>query len=123
MRRWFTVALFNLVVASSIGVVLRLIYIVEIPHVNFKPLLHAHSHVAMLGWMFIGLAVFLLGDETDHGPSRLSRWLLVVVQLAVMGMLLSFPVQGYGPVSIASSSVHLLASYFIGWRIWKATLG
>lgn len=121
MRRWFTVALFNLVLAASIGVVLRLIYIVEIPHVNFKPLLHAHSHVAMLGWLFIGLVVFLLGGGTGDGLSHVSRWLLALIQLAVLGMLFSFPVEGYGPVSITASSVHLLVSYFIGCHIWKNT--
>jgi len=121
MRPWFFAALCNLLVAACIGVVLRSIYLVEIPFVHFKPLLHAHSHVAMLGWLFIALALFLLRDETPSGPSRLSRRLLLVAQLAVVAMLFSFPVQGYGSVSIPASSLHLLVSYALGWRIWIAT--
>ena len=123
MRPWFFAALCNLLVAACIGVVLRSIYLVEIPFVHFKPLLHAHSHVAMLGWLFIALALFLLRDETPSGPSRLSRRLLLVAQLAVVAMLFSFPVQGYGSVSIPASSLHLLVSYALGWRIWIATRG
>ncbi len=121
MRTWFRVALGNFLVAAVIGVVLRSIYLVEIPFLMFKPLLHAHSHVAMLGWIFIALTVFLLRDETPQGPSLISRRLLFVAQLSVVGMLLSFPVQGYGMYSIAASSVHLVVSYFLGWRIWNAT--
>ncbi len=122
-RQWFEVALWNLLFAALIGCVLRSIYLVEIPHVHFKPLLHAHSHVALLGWMFIALTAILLRSETACGPSRSSGLLLWVAQAAVVGMLLSFPAQGYGPVSIASSSVHLLVSYALAWRIRKATTG
>lgn len=123
MRTWFLVALGNLLIAASIGALLRSVYLVEIPFVRFKPMLHAHSHVAMLGWLFIALAIFLLRDETPDGPSRLSRRLLGVAQLAVVAMLFSFPVQGYGSVSIPAASLHLLVSYGLGWRIWVATKG
>jgi hypothetical protein len=120
---WFRIAMGNFLVAASIGVVLRSIYLVEIPFIMFKPLLHAHSHVAMLGWIFIALTVFLLRDETPQGPSIQSRRLLFVAQLAVVGMLLSFPLEGYGVYSITASSVHLIVSYFLGRRIWVATDG
>ena len=55
MRRWFNIALLNFGIAALIGCVLRAIYIWEIPFIRFKPLLNAHSHVAMLGWAFIAL--------------------------------------------------------------------
>lgn len=121
MRPWFLLALGNLLIAASIGALLRSVYLVEIPFVRFKPMLHAHSHVAMLGWLFIALTIFLLRDETPNGPSRLSRRLLFVAQLAVVAMLFSFPVQGYGSVSIPAASLHLLMGYALGWRIWVAT--
>lgn len=121
MRRWFTIALLNFAIAGILGCVLRAIYLWEIPFIRFKPLLNAHSHVAMLGWAFIALTVFLLQDETDKGPSRLSRAFLWVAQLAVVGMLFGFPVQSYGAFTISVSVMHMLASYALCVMIWKAT--
>lgn len=121
MRRWFNIALLNFSIAGLIGCVLRAIYIWEIPFVRFKPLLNAHSHVAMLGWAFIAMVVFMLQDETEHGPSRRSNILLAVAQIAVVGMLLGFPVQSYGTFTIAVSVLHMLAGYWLGVQVWKAT--
>ncbi len=112
---WFGVALLNLAIAATIGCVLRSFYVVDVPFFRFKPLLHAHSHVAMLGWLFIALMVFLL-EDADRGDGRgRHRRLLGLAQVAVVGMLVSsFPVQSYGPVSIAFTTLHLLLSYRAG---------
>ena len=42
LRRWFFVALGFFCVAGCIGALLRLIYVVELPWLTFKPWLHAH---------------------------------------------------------------------------------
>ncbi|MBV6404297.1 MAG: hypothetical protein IT228_13375 [Flavobacteriales bacterium] len=120
-RRWYRIALADLLVAAVIGCILRTIYIVEIPHLTFKPLLHAHSHTALLGWIFIGLMVFLLDDEPDERTRRRRKALLWTAQGAVIGMLLSFSVQGYGPVSISMSALHMLTSYLLVREAWVAT--
>jgi hypothetical protein len=121
MRSWFGIALLNLAIAAIIGCVLRSIYVFDIPYVRFKPLLHAHSHVAMLGWIFIALMVFLLEDADRLQPRSSHRILLLGVQVAVIGMLVSFPVQSYGPVSIAFTTLHLLLSYALAVLAWRAT--
>lgn len=121
MRRWFNIALLNFAIAAVIGCVLRAIYIWEIPGVRFKPLLNAHSHVAMLGWAFIAMVVFMLQDETEKGPSRLSKIFLWIAQAAVVGMVLGFPVQSYGTFTVTVSVLHMLASYALGVLVWKAT--
>ena len=90
MRRWFNIALLNFGIAALIGCVLRAIYIWEIPFIRFKPLLNAHSHVAMLGWVFMALMVFLLEDVDRQKPRGRHRILLLLVQLAVIGMLVHF---------------------------------
>lgn len=121
MHRWFNIALVNLVIAAVIGAVLRAYYLWEVPFFRFKALLNAHSHVAMLGWTFIAMVVFLLKDERTTGPSRLSYGLLVATQVAVTGMLVGFPFQTYGPFIIAVGTLHMVVSYWLGARIWKAT--
>ncbi len=120
-RYWFGIALLNLAIAATIGCVLRSYYVVDIPYLRFKPLLHAHSHVAMLGWLFIALMVFLLEDADRQQPRGKHRLLLLLVQVAVVGMLLSFPIESYGPVSISFTTLHLLLSYALAVMAWRGT--
>lgn len=120
-RSWFGIALLNLVIAATIGCVLRSFYVVDISFVRFKALLQAHSHVAMLGWVFVALVVFLLEDLDQRKSRRMHRILFLLVQLAVVGMLSSFPVQSYGPVSIAFTTAHLLLSYLLVALAWRGT--
>ena len=72
LRPWFFVALGFFCAAGCIGALLRLIYVVELPWRTFKPWLHAHSHVAMLGWLFPALLIFLLGQDDRRPPRRLT---------------------------------------------------
>ncbi|MBK6831852.1 MAG: hypothetical protein IPG92_14425 [Flavobacteriales bacterium] len=72
------------------------------------------------GWVFIALMVFLLEDADRQKPRRRHR-VLLGVQLAVIGTLVSFPVQSYGPVSIAFTTPHLLLSYALAVQAWRAT--
>jgi len=121
MQRWYNIALVNFGVAGVLGCILRAIYIWEIPFLRFKAVLNAHSHVAMLGWAFTAMVVFMLRDETPKGPSRTSIVLLVLGQVAVAGMLLGYPVQSFGTFIITVSILHMVVSYLLGARIWKAT--
>ncbi len=118
MRQWFIVALADLLAAAIIGALLRGMFIGEIPFVRFRPWLHAHSHVAMLGWLFIGVVVALLHDG---GRGRLTRGmhrLFIGLQLAVVVMLFSFPAQGYGVVSITASTVHMVLACALLFHLW-----
>ncbi|MFN7117379.1 MAG: hypothetical protein ACK4TA_11310, partial [Saprospiraceae bacterium] len=117
-KSWWMVALINLLLAVSIGAVLRFAFVSEIPGLPYKNFLHAHSHVAMLGWIYLALYNLLihqfLPKEKQKAPAY--NWLFWITQISVVGMLISFPLQGYGPISIAFSVMHILCSYvFVGW--------
>lgn len=118
-RIWLLVALINFLLATSVGALLRLAFVVEIPGIKYQYLLHAHSHVAMLGWIYMALFALLVHVFVPSGkPLRRYSQLFWLTQGSVVGMLLSFPLQGYGPVSIAFSTAHILFSYvFVRW-IW-----
>lgn len=120
-RTWFLIALANLLVATMIGVLLRSVFVGEIPFVRFKPWLHAHSHVAMLGWLFPAIVVALMHDGGRNAMSRPLHRLLVALQVCVALMLFSFPVQGYGAVSIIASTVHLVLSYWALAMLWRTS--
>lgn len=119
MRTWFRIALLDLLIAALIGVLLRSLYIWEVPHVRFRPFLHAHSHTALLGWLFIGVMVVLLHDGGRGTMTRGSRYLFIGLQAAVVLMLFSFPVQGYGAVSITASTLHMALAYGCIVLLWR----
>lgn len=121
MRAWFRIALANLLLAALIGALLRSLYLWEVPGVRFRPYLHAHSHVALLGWLFIGIVLCLLHDGGAGALTKGARALLLALQAFVLGMFIAFPIQGYGPASIAFSSLHLLLSYPLLALVWGAS--
>lgn len=120
-RGWFYFALLDLFLAACIGVVLRGIYIWEMPFVHFRPWLHGHSHTALLGWLFLGTCVVLLHDGGYGLIGRTSRILFTGLQAAVLVMFISFPIQGYGAVSITASTLHMLLAYFLLAKLWRGS--
>lgn len=120
LRHWFFHALLFFALAATIGALLRLIYVVELPWLVFRPWLHAHSHTAMLGWVFPALLIALLGLEDRKFPRGFGLG-LVLNTLLVVGMLVSFPLQGYGEFSIACSLGQMLVGYALVAQVWRAT--
>lgn len=114
-------ALLSLVIIALLGLLLRGMLVAPVVGLNYKYLLHAHSHAALLGWLypvlFIALLHAYLPPEVRNKKVYFRQFWLS--QGAVLGMLLSFPVQGYGPVSITFSTAHILLSYWFILRFWK----
>ena len=111
------ISLINFLLAAAMGLLLRYAFISEIPF-NFNYLLHAHSHVAALGWAYQMICVFLVFYFVRE-DSGLFKKLFWVTQISVFGMMLSFPFQGYGSVSIPFSTLHIICSYIFIFFIWK----
>ena len=111
-RKWIIVALLNMLVAVSIGALLRFAYVEEISWLAFKNFLHAHSHAAMLGWVYLALFTFLISTflpkDFDLKKYNILFWL---TQISVLGMLVSFPQMGYASWSIGFSVMHTILSY------------
>ncbi|WP_187261879.1 hypothetical protein [Pontibacter beigongshangensis] len=115
------VALGYFVLVGALGLLLRWQVVHPVEGLNYKYFLHAHSHVALLGWLYCALFAALL---YAYPPStvkqrKLFKWQFLVTLLAVNGMLLSFPVQGYALFSITFSTLHILVSYWFAWSFWK----
>jgi len=79
------------------------------PGVVFAYILHGHSHVMFLGWVFNMLYLAFV-TEFDIGSKRFTL-LFWVLQIFVVGMLLSFPLQGYGLYSIVFTTLHTFGVY------------
>lgn len=117
---WYRIALSNFFIAALLGLTLRFAFIQEIPFFKYKNILHAHSHVAMLGWLYLGLYGLLVAHFVPKAreASRFYQRLFWLSQISVWGMLFSFPFQGYGPVSIAFSVLHIFCSYTFAVNLW-----
>jgi hypothetical protein len=119
-KPWMIWAVFFFLMASLFGLAMRYFFIGEIPYFEYKHLLHAHSHVALLGWGYILLSGTLTFTYIkDRTRLETYRNQLILAVIANIGMMLSFPFQGYGLYSIAFSTMHLLVSYWFAYCFLK----
>ncbi|MCB9426519.1 MAG: hypothetical protein H6584_05765 [Flavobacteriales bacterium] len=117
MQKLVTVCFFNFLIAALMGLVLRYYYIAPVG-INYRFLTHAHSHVAMLGWVYLMLYSFLFYYFIPN-KTKVFYLLFWITELSVVGMMISFPIQGYALFSIAFSTLHILCSYYFVYLIWK----
>ena len=118
----YRIALINFFIAAILGLILRLGGIHALEGFNFSYLLHAHSHTALLGWCYLALYLLLTqyyGANSAYAERYYGR-LFLLSQLSVIGMLCSFPIQGYGAVSISFSSLQIICSYAFAITLWRS---
>lgn len=101
------------------GILLRFYVVTALPF-NYKFLLHAHSHTALLGWIYLGLTtlIYKIFIEQAQKP-KLYKRIFYFTNLCIVGMILTFPVQGYALYSIIFSTLFLFASYWFAWFAMK----
>lgn len=123
LKKQTGIALGYFFIVTLIGLLLRWLFVTSIPFLNFKNLLHAHSHAALLGWVYIALSVLIykLFAEKTNQPKWYLR-IFIMANISIIGMLISFPVQGYALYSISFSILYLITSYFFTWYILKYTV-
>lgn len=119
-RRWRIAAWSLLFLTLVSGTLLRYQWSGGSPALfNGRFLLHAHSHVALLGWTFVGIFSLLFarrstGSRGDPAPisptpSRLAGEGLFLLLIAAL--FAAFLMQGYGFWSILLSMLHILVSF------------
>ncbi|KAB7728789.1 hypothetical protein F5984_18390 [Rudanella paleaurantiibacter] len=116
-RDWQT-ALLWWVVAGGLGVLLRYLLLRPSATLVYPYWLHAHSHVVLLGWAFNALFLTLIAQFVSSARQKAYRPIWIGFQVAIVGMLGLFPVQGYGAGSIIFSTLHVLLSYYMAWRLY-----
>lgn len=80
--------------------------------------MHTHSHIALLGWLYNASIILLQYSLFKEAKGFLNRifWLS---QLTFVGMLFSFPFEGYGLFSITFSTLYLFCSYYLVYLLFK----
>jgi len=115
----FRVAWGFLLVSVLIGFGLRLQWVRPWTTLGYNDLLHAHSHVAFLGWVFNAFFVATLRHFVPPAEARGYDRIWWAMQLAVVGMLATFPFQGYAAASIAFSTLHMAAAFVFAVKLWR----
>lgn len=117
LRRGAQIALFNLLIVGVIGSLLRFHFLQPIPGFNYMFVLHGHSHLAFLGWVFMGffsLLVFTYLPAIRYKSGKYV-WLFFVFQFANFGMLVAFPLTGYALWSIIFTAIHAFSAMYFAW--------
>lgn len=113
-------AFFYFFVVVCLGVFLRLAYVLPMPFAfDYRNLLHAHSHTAFLGWIYVLLTGLICREFIPIKNEKTYRILFYLTQFSVLGMLFSFSFQGYGLYSIAFSSIFIFITYFFAYFFFK----
>ncbi len=96
-----------------------------LPSLSYLNILHAHSHFAFSGWIFMALALLITRELAQQGSLQFN-WILLLVLISSFGMLISFSLQGYKAVSIIFSTLFLFLTYwfgFLAYRRWDVSIG
>ncbi|MFD1315051.1 hypothetical protein [Namhaeicola litoreus] len=117
---WIKSSLFFFFIVSIIGTSLRAIYFLKLPF-DYAHLVHAHSHVAFQGWIYIVLFVlctnlFLTKKQIEKGHYLLQLKLTLFI---IFGILVSFSLQGYGVYSIIFSTLFQFMNYWFIFCFFK----
>lgn len=119
IKTHITIAFGYFLIIAFLGVLLRLFYVIDIP-LNYKHLVHAHSHIALLGWIYSALTSLIYFCYLRDKPI-LKKYKIIFgsTQITLIGMLVSFPITGYALYSIIFSTLFLIASYWFFWFVNK----
>ena len=124
LKQHFINSLYYFLITAVLGFFLRLestAFSVDIP-TQYRFIVHTHSHIALLGWVYIALSSFIVYFFVEKwNINKHYRKVFWATQVCIIGMLIFFPIQGYALFSIIFSSLFLLVSYVFFGFILKHT--
>ena len=121
----FRLSLGFFVLAGLLGALLRMFFFWNPLELAYKYVLHTHSHVVLLGWVFNAIYAGIVYMFFRKNEALFSKYknLFVYLQITVLGMLFTFPFQGYGKYSITFSTAHIILTYVFIWHVLKNLKG
>lgn len=122
IRTWARIAFLYFILAALLGCFLRYMLVRPVGNVNYNYMLHTHSHIAFLGWIFNALYAAILYAFIPARDALKKEYLILYIafQVSVIGMLVTFPIGGYYRDSIIVSTLHVVLSVVFAWMVFKA---
>lgn len=120
LRKWMATGFAIFFVASLLGLTMRYLFVNEIPFLKYKNIMHAHSHIAMMGWAFMLVAAGIIYFfDPNFKLKVVARNTLFLNTIAVVGMTITFILLAYDLESIAFSAMHLFTAYYFGINVLR----
>lgn len=117
-------SLFNFFLVATLGLYIRGFSLINSATLNYKYLLHGHSHFAFGGWV-MPILVWMILHYFPSISLRISfvHWRNIVILLlfSSYGMLASFPFEGYGLISIIFSTLSVGAGFYLAIVLFRAS--
>jgi len=105
------IALGYFFIIALLGVLLRSFQVFDLSF-TYKYMVHTHSHVALLGWIYTALISIIYHSYlAENSIKKKYNRLFWFTQLTIVGMMVTFPSKGYALFSILFSTLFLFASY------------
>src|SRR5690606_33504993 len=117
MQKFFRIPLIFFALSAAMGLLLRWHFVEPVGWITYTYWLHAHSHIMFLGWVSNVLYLIFVYNYVQEKWQTRYRRLFLVMQAMLVGMVISFPMQGYGAFSIAFSTVHTICLVVFSFRL------
>lgn len=114
-----TIALGMFFIVAAFGAIMRLMFVVEIPFFDYKNILHAHSHLALLGWGFLLVSCAMIKCLPESISIDKYRSIHLLCLVSSIGMTVSYVLQGYGFMSIFFSILQIIIIYLFLFRYYN----
>lgn len=116
----FYVALFNFLLAALVGTILRYVFIHSVIIVeDFRDVLHAHSHIAMIGWAFMALfSCLLYSFSPETSGRRIYHILFWMSEAIILVLLVNFWINGYDITSIVLLTIYIAITFVFSIRFF-----
>jgi hypothetical protein len=111
IKKQILVSFFYFLIATSLGILLRLFPVANV-NVTYKYLVHTHSHIALLGWVYVALTTLIFRLFINKEAKKKYFKLFWCTQITILAMLVSFPITGYALFSIIFSTLFLICTYW-----------
>ncbi|MEE9407444.1 MAG: hypothetical protein V3V28_05160 [Polaribacter sp.] len=111
VKKQVLISLFYFLLAASLGILLRLFPVTDV-NVTYKYIVHTHSHIALLGWVYVSLTSLIFHLFIKKEASKRYARVFWCTQFTIIGMLVSFPITGYALFSIIFSTLFLICTYW-----------
>jgi hypothetical protein len=110
-KRYSFISLIYFLIAASLGILLRLFPVTKVD-ATYKYIVHTHSHIALLGWVYVALTTLIFHLFIKKEARKKYTILFLATQITILGMLVSFPITGYALFSIIFSTLFLICTYW-----------
>lgn len=117
LRRVIVISYLFLVIIASLGALLRILPFTEI-NLSYTNLIHAHSHGAFLGWLF--LANFAISGYLIRFKFTVKTIICLVADILLLFFTIPLFVKyGYNYITIILSTLHVIASTYLAGQLIK----